>query len=109
MESQVGIRAEGTNSELCDADSSWRGPCLPDGATVAVRPLHDRVLERPRLGPGAPPGLPPILLGCAVSPRPCWRMPSGVLPRDILRLSAGLAALPVSSRLAFADTYPSRP
>ena len=33
----------------------------------------------------------------------------GILRRDILRLSAGLAALPVASRLAFADTYPSRP
>src|SRR5262249_1155481 len=29
--------------------------------------------------------------------------------RDILRLSAGLAGVPVASRLAFADTYPSRP
>jgi hypothetical protein len=33
-------------------------------------------------------------------------MPMGILRRDILRLSAGLAALPVASRLAFADTYP---
>jgi tripartite-type tricarboxylate transporter receptor subunit TctC len=33
----------------------------------------------------------------------------GILRRDILRLSAGLAALPVVSRLALADTYPSRP
>ena len=33
----------------------------------------------------------------------------GILRRDILRLSASLAALPVASRLAFADTYPSRP
>jgi len=33
----------------------------------------------------------------------------GILRRDILRLSACLAALPVASRLAFADTYPSRP
>ena len=33
----------------------------------------------------------------------------GILRRDILRLSAGLAALPVASRLSFADTYPSRP
>lgn len=32
-----------------------------------------------------------------------------ILRRDVLRLSAGLAALPVASRLAFADTYPSRP
>src|SRR3984893_6836871 len=36
-------------------------------------------------------------------------MPLRILRRDILRLSAGLAALPVASRLAFADTYPSRP
>jgi tripartite-type tricarboxylate transporter receptor subunit TctC len=36
-------------------------------------------------------------------------MPMGILRRDMLRLSAGLAALPVASRLAFADTYPSRP
>ena len=33
----------------------------------------------------------------------------GIPRRDILRLSAGLASLPVASRLAFADTYPSRP
>ena len=33
----------------------------------------------------------------------------GILRRDILRLSAGLPALSVASRLAFADTYPSRP
>jgi tripartite-type tricarboxylate transporter receptor subunit TctC len=36
-------------------------------------------------------------------------MPMGIPRRDVLRLSAGLAALPVASRLAFADTYPSRP
>jgi tripartite-type tricarboxylate transporter receptor subunit TctC len=36
-------------------------------------------------------------------------MPMRILRRDILRLSASLAALPVASRLAFADTYPSRP
>src|SRR5437764_15268896 len=41
-------------------------------------------------------------------------MPMGILRqdiprRDILRLSAGLAVLPVASRLAFADSYPSRP
>src|SRR5215475_3847685 len=36
-------------------------------------------------------------------------MPMEILRRDILRLSAGLASLPVASRLAFADTYPSRP
>src|SRR5215472_4841103 len=36
-------------------------------------------------------------------------MPMGIPRRDILRLSAGLASLPVASRLAFADTYPSRP
>jgi tripartite-type tricarboxylate transporter receptor subunit TctC len=36
-------------------------------------------------------------------------MPMRILRRDVLRLSAGLAALPVASRLAFADTYPSRP
>src|SRR6202022_4721269 len=72
---QVGIRAEGTNSELCDADSSWRGPCLPDGATVAVRPLHDRVLEEPRLVPGAPPGLTSSLLGSVRIVLTLWRMP----------------------------------
>ena len=33
----------------------------------------------------------------------------GILRRDILRLSACLATLPVASRRAFADTYPSRP
>src|ERR1700738_3172085 len=32
-----------------------------------------------------------------------------ILPREILRLSGGLATLPVASRLAFADPYPSRP
>src|SRR6516225_6394075 len=37
------------------------------------------------------------------------RMPMGILRRDILRLSASLAALPVASRRAFADTYPARP
>jgi tripartite-type tricarboxylate transporter receptor subunit TctC len=36
-------------------------------------------------------------------------MPMRILRRDLLRLSAGLAALPVASRLAFADSYPSRP
>src|SRR3974390_2489041 len=37
------------------------------------------------------------------------RMPMGILRRDILRLSACLATLPVAWRRAFADTYPSRP
>ena len=32
-----------------------------------------------------------------------------ILRRDVLRLSVSLVALPVASRLAFADTYPSRP
>jgi tripartite-type tricarboxylate transporter receptor subunit TctC len=36
-------------------------------------------------------------------------MPMRILRRDVLRLSASLAALPVTSRLTFADTYPSRP
>src|SRR6478736_4099112 len=36
-------------------------------------------------------------------------MPMSILRRDVLRFSASLAALPAVSRLAFADTYPSRP
>src|SRR3981081_298522 len=36
-------------------------------------------------------------------------MPMRILRRDILRLFGGPAALPVAPRLAFADTYPSRP
>src|SRR6516162_284339 len=37
------------------------------------------------------------------------RLPMRILRRDVLRLSACLAALPVASRPACADTYPSRP
>jgi tripartite-type tricarboxylate transporter receptor subunit TctC len=36
-------------------------------------------------------------------------MPMRILRRDVLRLSVSLVALPVASRLTFADTYPSRP
>src|SRR5258708_40368410 len=72
--------------------------CLPDRATCAVQPLHDRISDRPRPVPrNGTPGL--SFLGDVPSMR------AFVQRRELL---LGLAALPVAARIAVAETYPSR-